>query len=336
MSRTVTGEDDPNRVEEGGNMIPITEVAKGVFRIGPLDTHNGGATPETSPYLVVGDKQAAIVEPGEGGQVPALLDGIREIGVGTGRIAHIISSHIHLHHIAGINHLLQAIPQAKFTIHHRGVPHVMDPTRLNASTLQVWGQQSGCPQITSVPEDRIWGVTGGEVLDLGGRELEIIETTGHAPHHISIFDRLNKAIFPGDAVGVLQIGKERARPDILPPLFELDIATASLQRLRALKPSVLFLFGYGGVSHSPDQTMQWSEDDIHAVERIVREGMQQKTSSQEIGTKVHEYYTEVGIAIPGEDGAEREAPIGMCAYVKRKHPELEMPEGLGGDYRGRS
>ncbi len=313
----------------------IVEVAKGIFRIGPLDTQNK-VTPDTSPYLVLGDKQAAILEPGESGQAPALLEAIKEIGVSPDRVAYIIASHIHLHHIGGVNSLLPALPQAKFTIHHRGVPHVMEPTRLNASTLQVWGKESGCPQVTPTPEDRIWGVTGGELLDLGGRQLEIVETTGHAPHHISIFDRLTKALFPGDAVGVVRLGRERARPDILPPLFELDIAVASLHRLRDLKPSVLFLFGYGGVSHSPEKTIQWSEDDISAVEVIVREGMQQKLSSQEIGDRVNKHYNKVGIVGPEDEGAAREAPIGMVAYVKRKHPELEIPEGLGGDYRGRS
>ncbi len=228
-------------------MIPITEVAKGIFRIGPLDTHS--RTPNTSPYLIVGDKQAAIWEGGESGQAHALLEAIGETGVSLDRIGYIICSHIHLHHIDGVNILLHAIPNARVVVHQRGAPHLVDPIRLNASTFQVWGE--GCPSLIPVPEDRIWGVAGGEVIDLGGRELEIIEALGHAPHHIVLFDRLTRALFPGDSVGVLGMGKERARPDILPPLFELEKAVATLHRLKALKPSVLFLFGYGGVSHSP-------------------------------------------------------------------------------------
>jgi len=315
-------------------MIPIVEVAKGIFRIGPLDTKS--RTPETSPFLVLGQR-AAILEPGESGQAPDLLKAMEQLGVDLDRIDYLIASHIHLHHIAGVNVLLKEIPQVKMVVHQRGIPHLMEPTRLNASTTEVWGE--GCPQISPVPQSRIWGVAGGEVIDLGGRELEIIETQGHAPHHISIFDRLTKALFPGDATGVFfgGPGTERTHPDILPPRFELDKAVDSLRRLRALKPSVLFGFGYNGTSFSPDKTLQWSEEDIRAVESICREGMEQKTSSQEIGRKVEEYYESVGVpkATPGGSTGSQSrgginamggGPFGMYAYIRKQNPSLEMPK----------
>ena len=311
-----------------GLPVPVVEAAKGIFRIGPLDTFTR-ETPATTPYVVVGDKHAAILEFGEVGQAPALLQAIRQIGVSFDRIAYIMASHIHLHHIGGVNFLLKEIPHAKLVIHQRGAPHVAEPTRLNASTLQVWGESSGCPQISPVPMDSILPVSGGEVFDLGGRELEIIETLGHAPHHISIFDRLSKVMFAGDAAGVLRMGSERCSPDIRPPLFEMEAAAESLQRLRAFNPSAIFLFGYGGVSHSPDKTLQWSEEDIRAVEAICREGMQQKLSNKVIGEKVRAYYRSVGITMEADGpqgGADRGmAPIGMIAYVKKNHPELELP-----------
>jgi len=310
-------------------MIPITEVVKGIFKIGPLETHS--RTPNTSPHLVVGQKQAAIVEPGEDGQLPDLLKAIKEIGVDPDRVAYAIASHSHLHHIAGVNMLLKEIPKAKMVVHNFAVPHLMDPTRLNAGTTEAWGE--GCPQLSPVPQDRIWGVAGDEVIDLGGRELEIIETLGHSPHHIAIFDRLTKALFAGDAAGVLGLGKERASPDIRPPFFDVDKAAQSLQRLRALKPSVILLFGYGGISHSPDKTLQWSEEDIRMVERICREGMKQKESGKEIGKKVQDYYDQVEATMPEEEGMRErgmgvggDLPIGMIAFLMKQDPNLEMPQ----------
>jgi len=318
-------------------MIPIAEIAKGIFRIGPLDTRS--RTPDTSPFLVVGQQRAVIWEPGEGGQAPDLLQAIRLLGVDLGRIDYIIASHIHLHHLAGVHVLLKEIPRAKVVVHQRGVPHLMEPTRLNTSVSEVWGE--GCPQISAVPQDRIWGVAGGEVIDLGGRELEIIETLGHAPHHISIFDRLTRSLFPGDATGVFfgGPGTERCHPDIVPPLFDLEKALDSLRRLRALEPSVLFAFGYNGTSFSPDQTLQWSEEDICAVERICREGMKQKMSSEEIGRRVEEYYESVGVPVSreeegGEGPRQMRAPVGMLAYLKRQDPSLEMPKMPPGPLQG--
>jgi len=313
--------------------IPITEIVKGIFKVGPLDTHS--STPATSPHVVVGQQQTVIVEPGEAGQVPDLLEGIRQIGVSRDSVTYLIASHSHLHHLSGVNELLKELPNAKMVVHKFAVPHLVEPTRLNEGTFLAWGgPDSGCPQISPVPEDRIWGVGGGEVIDLGGREIEIIETLGHSPHHICVFDRLTKALFIGDAAGVIRHGGERAAPDIRPPLFDVEKAADSLHRLRALKPSMLLLFGYGGISHSPDKTMQWSEDDIRAVERICREGMKQKVSSKQIGKKVSEYYDQVKATTPEElDQAtaaagmrESDAPIGMVAYLKKQDPSLEIPK----------
>jgi len=300
-------------------MIPITEIVKGFFKIGPLDTKRG--TPWTSPYLVVGQQRSAIVEPGEGEQTPELLEGIKKIGVNLDRIDYLIPSHIHLHHISGVPVLLQEILQAKVVVHQRAVPHLMEPSRLNASTLEVWGQDRGCSQLTPIPEDRIWGVVGGEVIDLGGRELEIIDTRGHAPHHIAIFDRPTRVAITGDAAGDWHApGRERVEPDIRPPLFDVERAVDSVRRLRALQPSMLIVFGRGGVNHSPDKALQWLEEDIRAVEHICREGMKQKLSSAEIASSVREYYHSIGISlIVG-------APMAVCAYLHRQEPSLEMPK----------
>jgi len=259
------------------------------------------------------------------------MEAIKQIGVDRDRVAYLIPSHIHLHHIGAVNVLMKEFPQAKVVLHRRAVPHLMEPTKLNESTLWVWGEKQACPQIDPVAEDRIRVMAdGGEVIDLGGRELELIETLGHSPHHISIFDRLTKVLFAGDAVGILRVGHERADPDIRPPLFEMEQAAESLHRLRALKPSMLQLFGYGGVSHSPDKSMQWSEEDIRAVERICREGMEQKKHNKEIAKTVHDYFVSVGVADPTESRAQRDTeamagPWGMYAYVKKNHPDLEMP-----------
>ncbi|MFC1943102.1 MBL fold metallo-hydrolase [Chloroflexota bacterium] len=315
-------------------MIPITEVVKGIFKIGPLETGNE-RTPDTCPYLIVGQEQALIWEPGEAGQVPALLEGIRVLGVERDRIAYIIPSHIHLHHCAGVPVLLKELPKATLMVHERGVPHLIDPTRLNESTFQVWGD--GCPSITPVPQDRIKGLAGGEVIDLGERKLDIIEAGGHAPHQVAMFDRLTKALFPGDAAGAFNIpNNERARPDILPPLFDVEQAVDALHRFQALKPTVILTFTrYGGISHSPEKTMRWAEEDYRAVERICREGMKQKRNSLEIGAEVAEHYKKVRIATEMEDRAgETTAPYGMCAYIHKQDPSLEMPRRPEGPLHG--
>jgi len=320
---------------------PIRELAKGIFRIGPLETGNE-RTPATSPYLIVGEQQALIMEPGEAGQAPVLLEAIREIGVGFDRIAYIIASHIHQHHISGASVLLKELPRATFVVHQFGAPHMVDPTRLNESTVEVFGE--GCPLIAPVPQDRVWGVAGGEVIDLGERELEIIEALGHSPHHIALFDRLTRALFPGDAVVVIPVNasEHRAGPEIRAPLYHVDSVVETLHRLRAFKPSMLLTFAEpGGICHSPDKIMQWCEEDVRAIERICREGMKKKMTFKEIDHKVYEYYKAVGIVRPQEGEEESGQALGgmlygMFAYIRRYvDPSLEIPERSPGPLHSR-
>ncbi len=43
-------------------------------------------------------------------------------------------------------------------------------------------------------------VRGGDVLDLGGRELEVIELPGHTPGSIALLDRSRRALISGDPI----------------------------------------------------------------------------------------------------------------------------------------
>lgn len=47
---------------------------------------------------------------------------------------------------------------------------------------------------------RIAPVENGDIIDLGGRELEIITLPGHTPGSIAVLDKSNRALFSGDPV----------------------------------------------------------------------------------------------------------------------------------------
>ena len=337
-------------------IIPKTQVARGVFRIGPMTTGNvRSAEAPTSPFIICGQERAAIMEPGERGQGYPTLQAIGELGIDMDRIAYITVSHIHLHHFESINTLIKELPHAKVVVHQRAVRHLVDPTQLNESTNQIWGEVGGhCGRLDPVPEDRILGCVGGEVLDLGQRELDILDGRGHAPHQICIFDRLSRAIWVGDMCGHQNFASEKGGEDILPPLFDVKLHIASLNRVRALKPAVLFTFSGGGVSFAPEVTMQYQEESVLAVERICLEGMKKKMAAQEIGKMLVEdrakragggTYSPIfkpdaspQVRLPGllHRLAADMPPFGMIAYLKREHPELEWPKGMpGGQGSGR-
>ncbi len=266
--------------------VPIREEAKGIYRLGPLDT--GRPSANTSPFLVVGEKCSAVVEPGEEGQVPQFLEGMKQIGVSPDKVAYVIASHIHLHHIQGVPMLLKGLPNAKFAVHPRGAPHVIEPTRLWESTLAIFGPNCYKP-VQPVPADRVVTVNDNEMLDLGGRQLQVIWTPGHAPHHICMFDTLTKTGFPGDAftTGEGSFGRP-GKPGESPTIFNPELALASMYRLRDLKPTLLLTFGNQRAMPG-DDTLRGGEAWLLATWRICLEGLRQKVTLAELDKRCDAY-----------------------------------------------
>ncbi len=307
-------------------VIPITQVAKGIFRVGPLDT--GHASAPTTPYIVVGSQRTAIVEPGEDGQAPGLLEAVKLCDLPLSHVAYIVPTHIHMHHIQGAPLLLKQLPQAKFVVHPRGAPHVIEPARLVQSTIEAWGDKC-YGTFSAIPKEKVMTVEDGQVLDLGDTGLEFIYAPGHAPHHMGVFDRRTRALFMGDTVSLGGPARERGYHDIRPPLFDVDKFIQTGRRFMALKPSMLLSFALNGASLAPDKTLKWAEEDILAIERICRDGMKRKMSFKEIVRQVEDFEDSLGSRTRDQrrSGPEFNSGglYGMLAYIHRKDPSLEIP-----------
>ncbi len=316
--------------------VPVVEIAKGIFKISPPDS--GHTAPPTNPFLVKGKERSLIAEPGLDGQVPAIADAVKACWVDIEKVEYVWLSHIHLYHSQGLSVVLKAFPKAKVLVHPRGAPHLIEPTRLMESTRQIFdvedpahpGVKKCYGPYLPVPANRVIATEDNQIIDLGGgKKLQIIHAPGHAPHHQGMLDLQTRALFAGD-MAMLDLARERAHWDIRPPLFDLDKFLESLQRYKALNPSMLLSFRRGGVSHDPQQTLQWVEEDHVIIEKICRDGMQKKRSFKEIATDVEKYTIWVGARPEMPEGMEPaeyglNTLFGMLAYVKKKHPELEMP-----------
>jgi glyoxylase-like metal-dependent hydrolase (beta-lactamase superfamily II) len=97
--------------------------------------------------------------------------------------------------------------------------------------------------IEPVPAERIIVAEDGMKLDLGkGLVPEIYLTPGHAPHHLSIFDRKDSILLAGDMAGVYTNGF--LRPGTPPP-FRLQEFLASVDKMIALQPLKLGYAHFG-------------------------------------------------------------------------------------------
>src|SRR5262245_21211965 len=85
-------------------------------------------------YVVVRGGRAAFIDTGTGRSAPRLLAGLDALGIARQAVDHIILTHVHLDHAGGAGALIQALPGATALVHPRGLPHLVDPARLEAGT----------------------------------------------------------------------------------------------------------------------------------------------------------------------------------------------------------
>ena len=154
-------------------------------------------------YVLIGNK-TMIIETGPTTSINNLLVGLNEIGISTDSVDYVAVSHIHIDHAGGAGTLLKYLPNAKLLVHAKGAPHLARPATLWRQTKRVLGDIADMyGRIDPVPERRIIIAKDRTTIDLGkGIELTILETLGHASHHLSYHENHSNGIFTGDAAGI--------------------------------------------------------------------------------------------------------------------------------------
>lgn len=180
----------------------------------------------TGSWVCTGDINV-VVDVGPACSAQRFIKALSDRGVTS--VDYVLLSHIHIDHAGGLADFLEAFPTAKAVCHAKGLRFVVDPSKLWAGSLQVLGELAeyyGPPR--PVASDRLIPHTE---VDLEG--LTVVETPGHAPHHLSYVWR--DRLFAGEAAGNLfdVRGRLYLRP-ATPTRFFLPEAAASVDRLLAL------------------------------------------------------------------------------------------------------
>jgi glyoxylase-like metal-dependent hydrolase (beta-lactamase superfamily II) len=194
-------------------------------------------------YLFCGERNA-IIDVGPKAAIPNLLRALTQLGLNPNEIDYIVLTHIHIDHAGGVGTALREMSNAKVIAHSRAISHLVDPTMLWQASLKTLGEIAiKYGEIETVPEHRITAATDQMKLDLGrGLKLEIYLTPGHAPHHLSIFDRANGVLIAAEAAGVCIEGA--VRPPTPPP-FKLEENLSSIDKLINLEPQKLCYSHFG-------------------------------------------------------------------------------------------
>jgi glyoxylase-like metal-dependent hydrolase (beta-lactamase superfamily II) len=200
-------------------------------------------------HVVIESGRAAIIDSGTQASVPIVLKALKELGLDAHCVDWVILTHIHLDHAGGAGALMRHLPHARLIAHHRGAPHMIDPTRLWAGAVNVYGAaqaQALYGTLIPIPQERVVAAEDGAAFDLGGRTLICLDAPGHARHHLVVQDQVSGSLFTGDAFGLsyreLDVGgRAFVLPSTTPVQFDPEAMTQTIRRLLALRPPAVYL-----------------------------------------------------------------------------------------------
>lgn len=250
-----------------------------------VDIEIAGQKRFIASYILRGEK-TIIVETGPISSVQNLIRGLDALNVKADEVAYIAVSHIHLDHAGGIGPVLKRFPKAKVVVHERGAAHLANPEKLWQQAQAVLGPVAeiyGKPE--PVPPNRIMAACDGMVLDAGGGvTLKVMETVGHAPHHLSYYEPLSNGIFTGDSAGIYLSEIDVIVPTTPPP-FRLDMALASIDKMAGLKPSTLYYTHFGKAKNAVGKLQAYAEQ-LRLWASIAKEVLEKSESLETMRRKI--------------------------------------------------
>lgn len=207
-------------------------------------------------HLVIDSGRAAFVDTGPAPAAPKLLAALAELGLAPEQVDYLFLTHVHLDHAGGAGQLMRALPNAKAVLHPRGAPHLVDPAKLIAGSIAVYGEELYhrlYGEILAVPADRVIVTEDGTRLTLGTRTFEFVDAPGHAKHHHCPIDLERRDVYSGDNFGICYRELDTAAgpfmlPTTTPVQFEPDVLHRTIDRLLAYRPRRIVQTHFGPVS----------------------------------------------------------------------------------------
>jgi glyoxylase-like metal-dependent hydrolase (beta-lactamase superfamily II) len=205
----------------------------------PIDLHHQ-APGIVACFLLDTDDGPALFDCGPTSCIPALEAGLAERGLELGDVRHLLLSHIHLDHAGAAGVLVRKHPALQVHVSEIGAPHLIDPSRLDASARRLYGDAFDVlwDELAPIPSENVH-VVGDAVLG-----LDCFPTPGHAWHHVSYLDA-DGTLYAGDAAGVRLAGGTFVMPPCPPPEFDLAAWEETIREIERRAPARLALIHFG-------------------------------------------------------------------------------------------
>jgi len=254
----------------------------------PLDLHHLGRERVIGSYLLETDDGPALFDCGPTTCVERLQDALAERGLELGDIGLLLLSHIHLDHAGAAGVLVRLHPGLQVYVSEIGAPHLVDPTRLEASARRLYGDSFDTlwGELAPVPQENIHLAAG----DVAG--LECFPAPGHARHHVCYFAE-DGTLYAGDAAGVrIQPGRV-VLPPTPPPEFDLDAWFDTIAEIERHTPARLALIHFG-VAEDPGRHLGELRERVPQWVERVAAGASEPQFAESVREDLREVEAELG------------------------------------------
>jgi glyoxylase-like metal-dependent hydrolase (beta-lactamase superfamily II) len=240
----------------------------------PLDLRHLGRPRVIGCYLLETDDGLALNDCGPATCVPELKARLAERGLELGDVRHLLLSHIHLDHAGAAGVLVREHPGLQVHVSAIGAPHLLDPSRLEASARRLYGDEF----------DTLWGelapVPRENVVTVGAKVvgLDCFPSPGHASHHVCYLGA-DGTLYAGDAAGVRILPSRFVLPPTPPPEVDLEAWASTLDAILKRTPERLALIHFG-VAEDPPRHLQELRERLERWSERVRDGASEKEFEQ--------------------------------------------------------
>jgi len=212
---------------------------------------------EAIAYLITGNKKALLFDTLLGiGDIKSVVEQLIDLKI------IVLNSHSHFDHIGG-NHQFEIIYGLDNAYSRKSAQGLANQeARRFVEPGSIWKPTPAAfsPETYHIePYIISKTVKDGDRIDLGGRELEIVESPGHAPDALCLLDRRNRLLFTGDTFYLAPLYAQLPGSD-----FSAYARTA--QRLSALSDQVDWLLPGHNVTNVPASYLPKLDEAFQAIQ----------------------------------------------------------------------
>ena len=227
-------------------------------------------------YVIQHGDELALVDCGTPHSTQQVLDTIGAMGASPEQVRWVIPTHVHLDHASGAGQLMDTCANATLVTHAKGLPHMLDPSRLQAGAMAVYGEEAFMKdfgELQAIEASRAVAAEDGQVFELGQAQLTFIDTPGHANHHGCIHDSASGYLFTGDTFGLgyQEFARATGSPYLVatttPVAFDPEAWMTSLERMLETDPSAVCLTHFSKYEN-PSSLVPALRDSVQAHAQI--------------------------------------------------------------------